>query len=507
MRFNEKLNLLMCLQNTPNNKLAKTLSVDPSLISRWRTGTRNIARNSTYLKSISEYFAEHATDPQSLMEILGLEQITNLNDLSEHLCTWLSTDLAQEGELATAFISRLESTQMMKFPSSVKKEEPDPSLGRKISIEAFYGNSGKRNSLIKFLNAILQSKTQCTLLMYSDESMTWMYEDPAFYVNSGLLFAQVVQKGNRVKIIHTIDRNKEELKVAIDRWLPLYMTGAVEPYFYPGYQEHLLKRTMFIAPGIAALTSSALSNSTSSEQLLYQDLSMIEMLTTEFNDYLSICRPLIRIYNHRQSHEIRQLYEEFSSQPGDIFLIAKEPSQLSLFEETISKILKPKVDETQWQIHQNTYTHLQASLKSNPEDKFYEWCFLPNLEDIDPRTFQMPASKDFFSLEDLCYTFEDLVLHVEDLHRKLKDDKHFNLFTGPLTTELNSFICLKKNVGVIVIKSGAAPIYFAFNHPIMIHAFDHFIEDLTHVSFNDLHLKQQTLKQLEKWLQQAKSML
>ncbi len=507
MRFNEKLNLLMCLQNTPNNKLAKTLSVDPSLISRWRTGTRSIAKNSTYLKSISDYFAEHATDPQSLLEILGVDHVTHRNELSEHLWTWLSTDLAQEGELATAFISRLESTHMMKLPSSLKREDQDPSLGRKISIEAFHGNSGKRNSLIKFLNAILQAKTCCTLLMYSDESMTWMYEDPTFYVESGLLLAQVIQKGNRVKIIHTIDRNKDELKVAIDRWLPLYMTGAVEPYFYPGYQEHLLKRTMFIAPGIAALTSNALSNSTSSEQLLYQDLSMIEMLTAEFNDYLSICRPLIRIYNHRQAHEIRQLYEEFSNQPGDIFLIAKEPSQLSLYEETFTQIFSSKVDEAQWQTLKNTYQSLQTSLKKHSEDKFHEWCFLPDLETVDPKTFQMSASKDFFSLDELHYSFEDLVLHVGDLYQRLKEDKHFNLYTGALTSDLNSFICLKKNVGVIVIKSGTSPIYFAFNHPIMIHAFDHFIEDLTHVSFNDLHLKQQTLKHLEKWLHQARLLL
>ena len=42
MKFSEKLNFLLNLTNTPNNMLAKHLSLDPSYISRLRRGERSV---------------------------------------------------------------------------------------------------------------------------------------------------------------------------------------------------------------------------------------------------------------------------------------------------------------------------------------------------------------------------------------------------------------------------------------------------------------------------------
>ena len=72
MKFYEKLNLLMNLQNIPNNRLAKALSVDPSLISRWRNGTRDLARHSEYVTSIAHYFANQTSNRDRLVEIMDL---------------------------------------------------------------------------------------------------------------------------------------------------------------------------------------------------------------------------------------------------------------------------------------------------------------------------------------------------------------------------------------------------------------------------------------------------
>ena len=507
MKFNEKLNLLMCLQNTPNNKLAKTLSVDPSLISRWRTGTRNLAKHSSYVNRISEYFATHASDPQSLYEVLGLNEVVSTPDLVNHIWQWLSTDLTHEGALATTFINRLEQTHALKFPSAQKNNSVDPSVGRKINVEAYSGNSGKRQGLLKFLHAVNNAKTTGIILMYSDESMEWMYEDKDFYMSSGLLLTQVLQKGSRIKIIHTIDRNRDELMVAIDRWLPFYMSGTVEPYFYPGYQENLLKRTMFVAPGIAALTSSTLSNSSASEQLFYQDALMIQTLVKEFDDYLSICRPLIRIYKNSQAEEMRQLYEEFSNQLGDIYIISREPSHLTLSEDAFKQIFSPKLTSPDFFDLLKSFRTISEAIDGHTEDRFCEWFELPDLEKIDLHTFSQSVPRDLFTCKPLDYTFLDLYHHIQSIYVKLKKQKHFHVYTGPLSSPLNSFICLKRNVGVIVIKSGVDPIYFAFNHPIMLHAFEHFIEDMTSLAFNDVHLKSQTLKALECWLAQAESLI
>ena len=55
MTFSEKLDMLLNITNTPNNLLAKVLSLDPSYISRIRHGRRNIL-GGDYIEKIADFF-------------------------------------------------------------------------------------------------------------------------------------------------------------------------------------------------------------------------------------------------------------------------------------------------------------------------------------------------------------------------------------------------------------------------------------------------------------------
>lgn len=57
MKFSEKLNFLLNLTNTPNNMLAKHLSLDPSYISRLRRGERSVP-HADYLRSIASFLPD-----------------------------------------------------------------------------------------------------------------------------------------------------------------------------------------------------------------------------------------------------------------------------------------------------------------------------------------------------------------------------------------------------------------------------------------------------------------
>lgn len=82
--------------------------------------------------------------------------------------------------------------------------------------------------------------------------MAWLYEDAAFAARWAELFTRVLMQGNRVRIIHTVARDMNEMLEAVTKWIPIYMTGAVEPYCYPRLRDGLFRRTLFIAPRTAA---------------------------------------------------------------------------------------------------------------------------------------------------------------------------------------------------------------------------------------------------------------
>ena len=84
-------------------------------------------------------------------------------------------------------------------PGNLSVEEAPRKYARHL-----YGNAGKRKAVEQFFLMILQEKKPQTLLLFSDESMAWLYEDPAFSARWMELFKQVILKGNRVRIIHTV---------------------------------------------------------------------------------------------------------------------------------------------------------------------------------------------------------------------------------------------------------------------------------------------------------------
>jgi hypothetical protein len=82
------------------------------------------------------------------------------------------------------------------------------------------------------------------LLLFSDEATDWMTADQTFASKWASLMVQLLSKGNRIKIIHTVSRDLDEMLNAIRQWMPLYMTGLIEPYFYPKKRDGIFKRTV-----------------------------------------------------------------------------------------------------------------------------------------------------------------------------------------------------------------------------------------------------------------------
>jgi len=510
MRFYEKLNLLMGLQNIPNNKLAKALSVDPSLISRWRNGTRDLAKNSEYIVGIAEYFAKHSCDKNGLYEILDLsvhECKIEDSQLSKIIWEWLSDDYAINTTIADKFIARLNQSKMTKVPQSLPDIQQYITVGKKLNVEVFHGNEGKRQGVIRLMSATILSKKKCTLLLYSDESMEWMTEDRDFYNQWGVLLSEVIRLGNKIKIIHTIDRKTDELLVAIDRWMPLYMTGEIEPYYYPNYQDVIFKRTMFVVPGVAALTSSSLSEFTSSEQLYYHDPQMLDALETEFESYLGHCRPLMRIFTNAHLNDFHSILDEFEKRLGDTYLISQSPSFMTL----PITILNQCIDNSQLSAieRQDILEYFDArrdAFVSNlQEHKQYEWLSLPSLDCIQAGNFHYHGPFDAFISCELPYEWTHYVAHIESVLDHLKKHKHYHVILSNQAFPSDIIIEVKKDIGVIVSKIDMPPVYIAFNHLIMINAFQNFVEKHMGNSINDPHHKSNVIHELEVWLEKIKN--
>lgn len=58
MDFSSKLNFLMNITQTSNKELAKSIYVDPSLISHLKSGNRKRPHNHQHIVNMAEFFAK-----------------------------------------------------------------------------------------------------------------------------------------------------------------------------------------------------------------------------------------------------------------------------------------------------------------------------------------------------------------------------------------------------------------------------------------------------------------
>ena len=317
--FASKLDFLMKLTNTANTTLGRAISFDPSHISRIRSGQRGVPRKQPFIQPAAAYFARNLRDAyqkQALLAEMGLERDwpEREEEAAELLCAWMGEETSGGDGVRRLIDSFTESTLP---PSGSPGREGVPETGVRAEAVLFYGNRGKRDAVIQFLSELGSAKSPRTLLLYSSEEMSWLYEDPTFERAWAELLMARLKEGWRVRIIHTISRDLTEMWEAVRKWLPLYMTGGIEPYYYPRLTDGATRRTLFVAEGRSAIVSSSVSGQKGEPlNILLHDPAAVQALRQEFTAFLALCGPLMEIATPADLSELRPLYQAFLDAPG-----------------------------------------------------------------------------------------------------------------------------------------------------------------------------------------------
>jgi hypothetical protein len=514
MKFNEKLELLMKTQNVTNSRLARSLSVDPSLVSRWRTGARRPSHKNDYIKNISVYFSSHAKmdyQKAALYEIMGLDinkSQNNLYSLSELVYTWLADKKSPDKIFVEKFFNNLNQKPKNNSKSLINSKETINEFDNfnikdeKKELEILDGIEGKRKGVIKFLKAVAAEKDQITMLLYSNEDMEWLSGNKAFFNKWSLLLKKVIQKGHKIKIIHTIKREMSEMLAAIDYWMPLYLTGAVEPYYYPKYQENIFRRTMFVAPGTAALNCSTVSEySDKAQQFLYWNPEKIEHLKEEFNTFLKKCRPLMKIYTGENTYNFNQLQIEFKEQQAEMISIADMPSFFTMPDSLLEKFLKRnKADKKLKDAVQSIYKKQRKAFISNLSDyHYYEIITLPTKEDFLAEENSLKIN-DFFSELNFDYSFLDFYEHLKHISQLLKKYNNYHLILTDDFPYQNIRLAVKDEVGAVINRNDEKSIIIAFNQPNMTNSFYTYLKYLVREVPNKEKNKNRLIDRLNNYL-------
>ena len=342
--ISEKLDFLMKVTGTRNASLGRTLNYDASYISRIRNGKRGIPPEQPFIKPASEFFAGLSLDDYQksvLSHELGIGRPwpESSSEAAALLEAWLNNDLGSK-QRAKDIITAISSPF---YTLSAEKHDYVPEEGSNSKVTFYYGNHGKRDAVCRFLNELVKSGKAFDLYLNSNEDMSWLYEDAAFARTWARHMVQLSSNGCRIKIIHSIGRDINEMWEGLRKWIPLYMSGTIEPYYYPRLRDGIFRKTFFLAAGHSGIISSSIAGQDGDAlNIFIEDRIAVRALEKEFLAFLALCRPLMQIVKPDEKTELLTLLDSFEELPGE-FSAIKSAESIICIKESGAMILKTRL--------------------------------------------------------------------------------------------------------------------------------------------------------------------
>lgn len=411
--FSKKLTDLMRVANVNNSALANAISIDPSYLSRLKTGKRKIPKNPSFLLPLSCYFSKTIKKDKKMMA--DFKKLITEDGFSFDEDNYFSHEIIYDWLIEGENVSVNTKSRMDTLNHN--RETTD-----EINDDMFYyGNEGRQEAYLKFLDSIVDSDKITTVLLFSDENMDWFidYEFSKRLVDTMI---KIMEKGNHIKIIHSLERGLSELNDAIERWIPIYLFGKIDSYYYPKLKDHTMRRTLFIAPGISAITSNSFGeDSYGALTIFIKNKKAISTLADEFNKYINVCIPVFNKFNAEDKEVLYRAYSDTLKVDTDTISYNLFPSIFTMPESVKDSIEKLVPKEFDFLYRSINYSFIN-NMKSH---KFTDIIFLTKGQKFNT-DMSIPEIKVLFG-EDVKYNKQSTKLHLEHMLNLLKTNDNYRL--------------------------------------------------------------------------------
>lgn len=470
--FGQRLNSVMTLAQLSNIRLGKLLNVDPSYISRFRSGFRSPKSNGRLMNGICSILLDSIYEQQKSDEFaahlkISPEVLGNREQAHQILYNWLYDMEKDDSPAVESLIERIGTfSAEIKMSSPSWKETAEEDIASDSSI-VYFKAKGLQQAVIRFLSFISESKKK-EIFLYSDQNMDWMTGDESFASKWTALMISCVQNGTVINIIHNIDRDLDEMMRAIQSWLPLYPSGRIRSYYCVRPRDTRFSTTLFLCPECACISG---HNAKGSEDLhgIYRydtDPQVLLMQKSNYDDLLSDSVDLVKVF------KINQL-DQSALPVMDMTVITGQLSLATMPRKTLQSILsrhKVTVDIAKeafalWEQQRDFY--LRCLEKHEIHECIPISCDTP---------FDGTIIADIPGLS-LTYTEQEYAEHIENLIELSETYLGYRLFMLPMPVFDNIRVRIWQK-GVAVSRTLPPRYTFIFEHPYMCSAFSSYADKI-----------------------------
>lgn len=477
------LNLLLNVMPVSISELSKFLNYDASYISRIRNGLRQPANPQEFALGIASFIARRYQDASHkavIADLIGCksDELKNYNTYQSLLTEWLTNGAGNSRDSMTGFLEKLDKFNLNEYIRSIRFDELKvPSAPFQLpTSKTYYGLNEMMNSELDFLKATVLSKSDESVIMYSDMPMGEMAKDPEFPKKWMFGMAMMLKKGLHLNQIHNIDRSFEDMMLGLESWIPMYMTGQIHPYYLKGTQGNVFSHFLKVS-GSAALTGEAISGYHSEgKYYLTKNKDEVAYYKKRAKRLLSKASPLMEIYRAEYAQAYNSFLQTDAETEGNRYFILSSLSLHTMTNDLISRILNQnQISETE-QLQIRQYVAAQRKITDKILQHSHITEEIPMLSKEEFEQFPMTLSlSGMFSEKDILYTWDDYQEHLHLIREYQKQHSNYSFLENPSYAFRNIQICIHEGKWVIVSKNKTPAIHFLIRHPKMRNAFENMV--------------------------------
>lgn len=477
-RFYPRFDALLSTLGISMKELSRAVNYDISFLYRIRAGKRRPHDLEEFINRICSYAVlnrREEDDLDRLAELTGTDREALLSEEGRHkvLLEFLSRTRVAAQNTVEGFLRKMDTfaledySESLQFSNTNLSAVPPPRGERQL----YYGVEQMRQGELAFFQQTIASRSREPIFMCTDMPMADMVEHVEFTKQLMLAVTAALSKGLRLNIIHELNRPWREMMIALEAWVPLYMTGQISPYYMSKRAAELYHHCLFVS-GSVALHGECISGR--HEHGRYELVTGAEELNyfrTRSRDLMRKARPLMEIYGVDRADEYEAFIQESQSIDGDRRNILSRPPlytmpQTMLWEilqsSGVSAELRERIME-RYLLERATFRSLTA--EHLLEDKV---SILPR-ELFEARPVMLPLPE---WAGELYYNWEQYQAHIEET-LSLRQENYRAVESPPAFRNID--ICIVKGSHAIVAKRRAPAIRFVIRHPRLVAALENYV--------------------------------
>ena len=475
--FSKNLNELINTLKINIKDMSKYTLCDASSISRMRYGKIKPSEPVEFANKIASYVTNKCTNEIDRKKI---EKLTNNDEenLYKKVFKYLTNKEEKENnDMIKTFLNNLDKFNLNDYIKAIKFDELKvPSVPFYITkTKNYFGLEEIKKAELDFLKGTVLSKNNEDVFMCSDMPMEDLAKDIDFSKKWMFGIACLLKKGIHLNIIHNLDRPFNEMMLGLESWIPLYMTGQINPFYFKDISTNIYHNLTYVS-GTIALAGECIENyHKDGKYFLTSNKKEVDYYKTKANNLLKKANNLMNIYKEENSKSYNLFLDDCLNKDGNIKRILSSLPLFTMSNDLLNEILKnnkvSKKDINKIINYKNEeFNKYNTLLKNNTINDII---YILSKEEFTKNIPSLSLSNIFYDKK-IKYSYETYLKHLKETKTFASKNNNYILNISDYLTFNNISITVFDKKEVIISKEENPTIHFVIKHPKLVNAINNF---------------------------------